>query len=83
MSFLSLRKLPKNLEKALLKEARIKKTTKTEVVLRALEDRFGLSRQEKRRQKLGQFFGHMTKRQYECFKKATEDFSKIDEELWK
>lgn len=83
MSFLSIRKLPRDLEKALLQEAKRRKTTKTEIVLKALEDQFGLESHEKKRKKVRQFFGRMTQRQYESFKKATEGFSEIEEDLWR
>ena len=83
MSTLSIRKLPKDLEKALLQEAKIKKTTKTKIVLQALEEKFSLGSGEKKRQKIRRFFWRMTKKQYESFKKATEDFARIENDLWR
>ncbi len=83
MSSLSIRKLPKEIEKALREETRLRKTTKTEVVLRVLEERFHLGDRERRRKKLKDFFGRMSPNDYARFKKATEDFSKVEEDLWK
>lgn len=83
MSSLSIRKLPRDIEKALRQEAKVQKTTKTEVVLRALEERFHLGDRERQRQNLLKFFGRMTRDQYAAFKKATESFSEIEKDLWK
>jgi len=83
MSSLSIRRLPKDIEKALREEARARKTTKTEIVLKALEERFHLGDRERRRRKLRNFFGRMTKGQYASFQKATEPFSQVEEDLWK
>ncbi len=83
MSSLSIRKLPKHIEKAVREEAKAKKITKTEIVLEALQERFHLSDKEQKRRKIRSFFGHMTKDQYAEFKKATEPFSEIEKELWR
>lgn len=83
MSSFSIRKLPKDIEKALREEAKSSKTTKTEVVLKALEDRFHLGDRERRRRRLRDFFGRMTKDQYASFQRATEPFSQVEDDLWK
>lgn len=83
MSSLSIRKLPKEIEKALREESRARNTTKTEIVLKALEERFHLGDQERRRKRLADFFGRMSRNDYARFKEATRDFSRIDEDLWK
>jgi hypothetical protein len=83
VSSLSIRKLPKDIEAALREEARARKTTKTEIVLKALEERFHLGDRERRRRRLRDFFGRMTKDQYASFQKATEPFSQVEEDLWK
>ena len=83
MSTLSLRQLPKELERALLREAKTKNKTKTEIVISALENQFGLSPVKKKREQIRKFFGKMSARDYESFKKATRDFSSIEEDLWK
>jgi hypothetical protein len=83
MSALSIRKLPKEIEAALREEARSRKTTRTEIVLEALKERFHLTDLEQKGRKIRSFFGKMTRDQFEAFRKATEGFSQIDEELWK
>ncbi len=83
MSALSIRKLPKEIDKALCDEAKARKTTKTEVVLQALMDRFHLSDRDQKRRKIRSFFGKMTRAEYEAFQKATEGFSRVDEDMWK
>lgn len=83
MSALSIRKLPKEIDRALREEARARKTTRTEIVLDALKDRFHLSDQERKSRKIRSFFGKMTREQLDSFQKATEGFSLIDEEMWK
>lgn len=83
MSSLSIRKLPKEIERALRNEAKERKRTKTEIVLRALEERFRLGDRERKRQKLRRFFGRMTQDEFASFKKATAPFSEIEKDLWK
>ncbi len=83
MSSLSIRKLPKDIEKALREEAKARKLTKTEIVLKALEERFHLGDRERKRRRLREFFGRMTKDQYAEFQKTTEPFSQVEEDLWK
>ncbi len=83
MSSLSIRKIPRDVEKALRQEARSKKTTKTEIVLEALQEYFHLTSRERKRRNLRHFFGRMTKDQYRSFKTATEPFSEIESDLWK
>jgi hypothetical protein len=83
VSALSIRKLPREIEEALLREARQKGKTKTEVVLEALEEKFHLGHAVKRREGLRAFFGKMSQGEYEEFLKATEDFSKVESDLWR
>ena len=83
MSALSIRKLPKEIDDALRQEARARKTTRTEIVLEALKDRFHLSDQEQKSRRLRSFFGKMTREQFDRFQKATEGFAKVDEEMWR
>lgn len=84
MANLSIRKLPTELEKAIQREARKRKTTKTEVVIDALTEVFhpGKSSAGVHRDVRG-FFGKMTRQDYQRFQKLTRDFSAIDVELWK
>lgn len=82
MSSLSLRALPRELEKALLHEAKKEGKTKSEIVIEALESRLHLDSRLKKGRKLRQFFGKMSLEEFEAFKLATEDFSKIESDLW-
>lgn len=83
MSSLSIRKLPRDVEQALCRAAKAQKTTKTEIVLQALQERFQLGDRERKRRNLRGFFGRMTMDQYTDFKKTTEPFSEIERDLWK
>lgn len=81
---LSIRKLPPELEKAILSEAKKNNTTKTEVVLKALKQAFQLEKAStKVRRNLHKFFGKMTSQEYQEFQKHMGDFSNTDEEMWK
>ncbi len=81
---LSIRKIPPELEKAIQQEAKRRKTTKTEVVLRALKEAFHLEKAPARVQRdIRKFFGKMTAQEYQEFQKSTQDFSGLDRELWK
>ena len=52
MSTLSIRSLPRDVERLLVREARREGKTKTEIVLQALKERFGLTARTKRRAEL-------------------------------
>jgi len=82
MSSLSIRRLPKELEKALLHESRTGRKTKTGIVLEALEERFHLGKKALRLKRLREFFGKMSRSEYQAFQEATRDFSKIEKDLW-
>lgn len=83
MRSLSIRKLPGDIDAALHRAAKAQRTTKTEIVLQALQERFQLGDRERKRRNLRGFFGRMTTDQYADFKKATEPFSEIEKDLWK
>lgn len=81
---LSIRKMPPELEKAIQREAKKLKTTKTEVVLKALKEAFHLEGASTSIQRdIRKFFGKMTQKEYREFQKATQEFSFIDAEMWK
>ncbi|MBL7686269.1 MAG: hypothetical protein JNK65_09600 [Deltaproteobacteria bacterium] len=83
MSSLSIRHLPEEIEKALIREAKRLKTTKTEIVLHALKEKFHLTTSLQKQKKIRNFFGKMNSKQFESFRKATHPFSKIEKDLWK
>lgn len=84
MSKLSIRKLPLDLDKAIRREVQKRHTTKTQVVIDALKEAFQVQKNPtKVRRNIRDFFGKMTRQEYKRFKKVTEDFSKIDEDMWK
>lgn len=81
---LSIRKMPPELENAIQKEAKKHKTTKTDIVLRALKEVFHMEKMATKVQRdIRNFFGKMTLKEYQDFQKHTRDFSTIDEEMWK
>ncbi len=81
---LSIRKVPPELEKAIQQEAKKNRTTKTEVVLKALKEAFHLEKvSAKVRRDIRKFFGKMSPQEYQEFQKHIRDFSTIDEEMWK
>ncbi|MDZ4675930.1 MAG: hypothetical protein SGI74_00330 [Oligoflexia bacterium] len=81
---LSIRKVPPELERAIQQEAKKHKTTKTEVVLKALKEAFHLEKAAAKVQRdIRKFFGKMTPQEYQEFQKNTHDFSTIDVEMWK
>ena len=82
MSSLSIRKLPQDIEKSLVREAKIRGSTKTELVLLALKQRYHLGDHAERKRNIRQFFGKMTQSEYQSFQKVTRDFSKVEEDLW-
>lgn len=82
MSSLSLRKLPKDIEAALVREARRKGKTKTDVVIEALENHLKVGKHA-RAQQLRDWAGQMTLKELREFEEATKCFEKIDEDMWK
>jgi len=83
MSTLSIRRLPKELERALIREAKQQGKTKTEIVIQALRSAFRLGSEEDKRVKIRKHFGKMSHSDYLTFREATKEFSEIDSELWK
>jgi hypothetical protein len=62
MAHLSIRKLPDSINQALQREAAKKRTTKTEIVLNALNDFFNLTGKSKKKHRdVRGFFGKMIK----------------------
>ena len=83
MSTLSIRSLPQKVEEALARELKKSGKNKTQIVIAALEAFFHLKPQKDRRRKIRNFFGKMSTKEFSNFQKATQDFEKIDESLWK
>jgi hypothetical protein len=84
VAHLSIRQLPELINQALQREAAKKRTTKTEIVLNALNDFFNLTgKNKKKRRNVRTFFGKMTKKEYQEFQKNTSNLSDIDEDMWK
>ncbi len=80
---LSIRKLPPELEKAIVREAKRSHKTKTDVVLEALNESLRLEKPSLARRDIRGFFGKMTAHDYKEFQKHTHEFSAVDEEMWK
>ncbi len=83
MSVLSIRNLPKEVEKALIRESKSRGRTKTDIVIEALRKKFHLEPLLAKRKTLRSFFGKMSSGEWEQFQKNTAGFSEVDEELWK
>ena len=84
MANLSIRKLPPELDKAIQREANKLGTTKTEVVIAALREGLHLRQgSPKTHRNVRGFFGKMTAKDYKEFQRVTNDFSAIDEEIWR
>lgn len=82
MSTLSIRKLPKEIEKAIVNEAKKRGKTRTDIVIEALQKKYHLEPLREKRQALHQFFGKMTSREYREFLSATQPLREIDGEMW-
>lgn len=83
MSVLSIRSMPKFLEKAIVQEAKKSGKTKTEIVLEALMQKFKKDPLEERNKKLREWAGQLSQEDYEEFQKNIQFYSKVDEEMWK
>lgn len=83
MSTLSLRSLPKDLERAIREEARRSGKTKTEIVIFALQNLFQLGSKSQKRAKIQSFFGKMTPEDLKRFEKTVAPFSDVEPDLWK
>jgi hypothetical protein len=83
MSNLSIRNLPPEVERAIAREARKHNTTKTEIVVNALQLAFlGKPKKPRVRRDIRGFFGHLSKADFAAFEKATSAFGKIDPADW-
>jgi hypothetical protein len=82
MSNLSIRKLPKEVEAALLKRAASQRKTKSQLVIEALTSYLGLETTESTYQKLKSFFGYMSKKDFDEFANQTRHFGEIDKDMW-
>ena len=83
MSTLSIRKIPKEIEKALIRDAKTQGKTKTDIVIEALAHKYHLEPLAIRRQTIRHFFGQLTRPEYHEFLAAIKPFSEIDPEMWK
>lgn len=83
MSSLSVRKLPKELEKALNKEAKRSGKSKSDIVIHALELLLHIGCKQERKDKIHAFFGKMSSKEYQNFCERVSVFSQIDNEMWK
>jgi hypothetical protein len=82
VSNLSIRKLPKEVEAALLKRAESLHKTKSELVIEALTTYLGLETTEAAYDKLNAFFGQMSKKEFADFSERTQCFGEIDKDMW-
>jgi hypothetical protein len=82
MSTLSIHKLPPQLEKAMQNAIKTKRITKTEIVIRALENFLVVGSHQMRLNRLKAFFADAPGVDLKAFKKRTQILEKIDQELW-
>ncbi len=82
MSYLSIHSLPPKLETVIVREAKRRHVTKTQIVIQALEQAFKLDSKTGRTRDVHSFFGKMTRAEFNRFRQVTRPFSQIDPELW-
>lgn len=83
MSTLSIRKMPKEIEKAIMSDVKKRNKTKTDIVIEALQQKYHLEPLITKQENLRKFFGKMTSKEYQEFLAATHPFQTIDQEMWK
>ncbi len=83
MSQLSLRKLPVEIEKFITTESHRRHITKTQVVIEALRKVIHEPALTEKKRDIRGFFGKMSQREYQAFRRKTQAFEKIEKELWK
>ncbi len=83
MSHLSIRTLPIEIEKALKAEAKQCGKSKSQIVIEALAEKFGLHSKNKKKAQLQAFSGKLSQDDFEALQKAVQDFESIDPSLWK
>ncbi len=84
MSQISLRSVPQEILKIINTKAKKLQKTKTEIVIEALRQAFGLTKKKSTIQRdVRSFFGKMTSDEFKEMQKTTKPFSSIDEEMWK
>ena len=83
MSYLSIRTLPQEISRALKAEAKSCGKTKSQIVIEALAEKFGLYSRDRKKQKLRAFSGKLSQEDLHSLQSALEDFEKIDHTLWK
>ncbi|QQR79489.1 MAG: hypothetical protein IPJ69_08985 [Deltaproteobacteria bacterium] len=83
MSYLSIRSLPQDIERALKAEAKQCGKSKSQIVIEALAEKFGLHSKAQKKKRLRAFSGKLSQEDFESLQKAVEDFETIDPSLWK
>jgi len=85
MSMLSIRSLPKEIEKALVMASKKTGASKSKIVKNALAQYFHLTEKNKRSKKLKKFFSTSSLTDVESKKlnAAMEIFNQVDKEFWK
>lgn len=82
MSQITLRKIPDVLDKQLRSLAGKNKTSLNKVILSMLLKNLGLSADSDKKRDLSDLCGTWTSTQYDEFQRNTEQFDKIDPEIW-
>ena len=82
MSQITLRQIPDALEKQLRSLASKNKTSLNKVVLTLLMKSLGISAESGKKRNLTDLCGTWTRNQFKEFQRNTEDFNRIDPEIW-
>ncbi len=83
MKTMTIRGVPAELAAALESEKRRRGTSLNRTVLELIREALGLSDTGVRSNGLRQLSGSWSEDQYQEFKRATANFNRIDEELWR
>ncbi len=83
MSQITLRKIPVVLDKQLRSMAIKNRTSLNKTILSLLMKSQGLTENSDKKRDLSKLFGTWSRDQYEEFQRNTEEFNRIDPEIWK
>lgn len=83
MSSITIHNLDEDLEQAIRRAAKEEHTSLNKVIKSTLRKSFGLSTEARERLDLSEFSGTWTKADAQEFEENTQDFNKIDKEIWK
>jgi plasmid stability protein len=83
MKTLTLRNVPDGVVEHIVATARENHQSMNATVVQALKRYFGMEAHPRRKRDLSAFTGSWEKHEFDEFERATADFGKIDEEMWR